>query len=172
MEKINLLLEENEEIVWSYKTPNTEIIQGLSFPKYLTLIAIAFTVGIFVSFLILANLLNFEHAWQQNLFFFGFVSLEIIVPSLWIFITMGIYYSYKKKYMNKLGLNLKEFKEYEHIFILTNKNYIQKTVFVLDMKKNEKLMVDVKIREDLAFCSLEDIQMISIEKFRAKFMDH
>ncbi len=149
MEEINGLLQNNEEILWKFSKkedplskPRKNVKTGLILTFFITILELFYVIsGIFIKMV-----------------------PEIIMPIalLLSFILLFLILSINdyKKVLKKFELSPEELKNYENVYILTNKRWIQKSINVFNIDFSKLHKQNLKRNKDIVLVSLEILPIL------------
>ena len=149
-EEVKSELSPDEKILWEQRKLNNKL-KGLKKTGFL----LAFIVGISLLLYFIASTIKFD----------AYLILQILIlisilPLCFFFVE---FINYRKR-LKKLDLRTKDLINYEEFTILTNKRWIQKSLFFLKLDTSKYDSNSIVIQKDLAIVNLHDIEVIYATK--------
>lgn len=143
-------LSSDEKILWEQRKIFNKL-KGLKRTGFL----LAFIVGISLLLYFITSTINFD----------AYLILQILIlisilPLCFFFVE---FINYMKR-LKKLDLRTKDLINYEEFTILTNKRWIQKSLFFLKLDYSKNDSNSILIQKDLAIVNLHDIEVIYATK--------
>jgi hypothetical protein len=149
-EEVKSELSSDEKILWEQRKLNNKL-KGLKRTGFL----LAFIVGISLLLYFIASTIKFD-----TYLILQILILISILPLCFFFVE---FINYRKR-MIKLDLRTKDLINYEEFTILTNKRWIQKSLFYLKLNASKYDSNSILIQKDLAIVNLHDIEVIYATK--------
>ena len=168
MEQIKHFLQEDEYILWKKCQVRNYLIR---FPLVISLLGIIIT-SIALFFWYIPNWEGISYIFYTNIEVNPIISYLIILTIFYtaIIIVLGDFLREFKKSTKKLDLKLIDLKNYNEIYILTNKRWIQKELTYSFLIDDSKFSPDILYRiKDMMFIDLNNFKIESIQKRRSHY---
>ena len=169
MEQIKHFLQDDEHILWKKCQVRNYLIR---IPLVISLLGIIIT-SIALFFWYIPNWEGTSYIFNTNIEVNPIISYLIILSIFYIviIIVLGDFFREFKKSTKKLDLRLIDLKNYNEIYILTNKRWIQKELkysfFIDDSKFSPDILYRIK---DMMFIDLNNFKIASIQKRRSQYI--
>ncbi len=168
MERIKQFLQDDEYILWKKCQVKNYLIR---IPLVISLLGILITsIALFFWYI---------PGWEGTFYIFNTnievnpIIIYLSILSIFytgIIIVLGDFFREFKKYNKKLDLKLIDLKNYNEIYILTNKRWIQKELKYSFLIDDSKFSPDILYRiKDVMFIDLNNFKIASIQKRRSQY---
>ncbi len=168
MERIKQFLQDDEYILWKKCQVKNYLIR---IPLVISLLGILITsIALFFWYI---------PGWEGTFYIFNTnievnpIIIYLSILSIFytgIIIVLGDFFREFKKYNKKLDLKLIDLKNYDEIYILTNKRWIQKELNYSFLIDDSKFSPDILYRiKDVMFIDLNNFKIASIQKRRSQY---
>jgi hypothetical protein len=166
MERIKHFLQDDEYILWKKCQVKNYLIR---IPLVISLLGILIT-GIALFFWYIPG-------WEGTFYIFNIevnpIIIYLSILSIFytgIIIVLGDFFREFKKGTKKLDLKLIDLKNYDEIYVLTNKRWIQKELKYSFLIDDSKFSPDILYRiKDVMFIDLNNFKIASIQKRRSQY---
>ncbi len=149
-EEVKSELRSDEKILWEQRKLFNKL-KGLKRVGFL----LVFIVGSSLLLYFVTSTINFD-----AYLIFQIIILISILPLCFFFVE---FINYRKR-LKKLDLRTKDLINYEEFTVLTNKRWIQKSLFYLKLDASKYDSDSILIQKDLAIVNLHDIEVIYATK--------
>ena len=169
MERIKHFLQEDEYILWKKCQVKNYLIR---IPLVISLLVIII-ISIALFFWYIPNWEGTSYIFYTNIEINPITSYLIILSIFYtvIIIVLGDFFREFKKSTKKLDLRLIDLKNYNEIYILTNKRWIQKELSYSYLIDDSKFSPDILCRiKDMMFIDLNNLKITSIQKGRSQYI--
>jgi hypothetical protein len=156
MEKLDTLLDKDEEILWKKKEQFHFKMEIIDVIMEIIVIITLFGIGLFFSFFLFLPSV-------QGFVFFVFLFMAILSFLIFtIFISSLIkkYINYTWRYPRKFHLSREEMENFQEVYMLTNKRWIKRTKDVLFLYEGNNPYLTRK--EHFVFLNLKDVKIIRV----------
>ncbi len=168
MERIKQFLQDDEYILWKKCQVKNYLIR---IPLVISLLGILITsIALFFWYI---------PGWEGTFYIFNTnievnpIIIYLSILSIFytgIIIVLGDFFREFKKYNKKLDLKLIDLKNYNEIYILTNRRWIQKELKYSFLIDDSKFSPDILYRiKDVMFIDLNNFKIASIQKRRSQY---
>jgi hypothetical protein len=168
MERIKHFLQEDECILWKKCQVKNYLIR---IPLVIFLLGIIIT-SIALFFWYIPNWEGTFYIFYTNIEINPIISYLIVLSIFYtgITIALGVFIRDFKKGTKKLDLKLIDLKNYNEIFVLTNKRWIQKELNYSYLIDDSKFSPDILCRiKDMTFIDLNNLKIASLQKRRSQY---
>jgi len=168
MERITNFLQDDENILWKKCQVKNYLIR---IPLVISLLGIIIT-SIALFFWYIPSWEGISYIFYTNIEINPIISYLIILSIFYtaIIIALGVFLREFKKGTKKLDLKLIDLKNYNEIYILTNKRWIQKELNYSFLIDDSKFSPDILYRiKDMMFIDLNNFKIASIQKRRSQY---
>jgi hypothetical protein len=152
-EEVKSELSLDEKILWEQRLLFNKL-EGLKRAVFLLIFFICISI-----FFLLISFMPFSNIFDD------FMILQVVI--LILVLPLGVFFaeiiSYRKR-LKRLDVRTKDLKNYEEFTVLTNKRWIQKSLFFLKLDYSKYDSDLILIQKDLAIANLLDIEIIYITK--------
>ncbi len=166
MEIIKQFLHDDEYILWKKCQVKNYLIR---FPLVISLLGIIIiSIALFFWYIPIWEGTFYVFKIEFNPIIFYLSILSIFYTA--IIIVLGDFFREFKKSTKKLDLKLIDLKNYDEIYILTNKRWIQKELNYSFLIDDSKFSPDILYRiKDVMFIDLNNFKIASIQKRRSQY---